>query len=123
MRKISLLISVLLLAVIAGACVGGPPSPPPDPGPHRGVVMFGDSNGWGIGCYLGHEGIAGVATAPLPCNPQADFSTQNESLGAGTIAGGPDAPVQPPGDRAELPPTGELRGRAYSTSARPGSRS
>src|SRR5215210_2179898 len=88
MRKFSLLISIGLVAIIASACIGGPPPPPPPEGPHRDVVMFGDSNGWGIGCYLGHEGIAGVATAPLPCNPQPDFSTQNESLGACTIAGG-----------------------------------
>jgi len=89
MRKFSLLISIGLVGIVAGACIGGPPPPPPPPpGPHRDVVMFGDSNGWGIGCYLGHEGIAGVATAPLPCNPQPDFSTQNESLGACTIAGG-----------------------------------
>jgi hypothetical protein len=88
MRKLSLLISVVFIALIVGACFGGPPPPPPPPpSDHRDVVMFGDSNGWGIGCLLGHEGIA-QAGPPLPCNPQPDFSTQNESLGACTIAGG-----------------------------------
>jgi hypothetical protein len=88
MRKLSFLITVSLVTVIAAACIGGPPPPPPDQGPHRDVVLFGDSNGWGIGCYLGHEGIAGVSSTPLPCDPQPDFSTDNEALGACTIAGG-----------------------------------
>jgi hypothetical protein len=88
MRKLSLLVGVVFVAFVVGACFGGPPPPPPPPpSPHRDVVMFGDSNGWGIGCYLGHEGIA-QAGPRLPCNPQPDFSTQNESLGACTIAGG-----------------------------------
>jgi hypothetical protein len=88
-RKLSFVLSVVSVAVIVGACVGAPPPPPPpDPGPHRDVVLFGDSNGWGIGCYLGHEGIASATNSPLPCNPQPDFSTDNEALGACTIAGG-----------------------------------
>ena len=86
MRKLTLLISAVLVALIAAACIPPPPPPPPS-GPHRDVVMFGDSNAWGIGCYLGHEGLASNGP-PLPCNPQPDFSTQNEALGACSIAGG-----------------------------------
>lgn len=90
MRKWSLIVCGVVVALLASACfAGGPaPPPPPPPSPHRDVVLFGDSNGWGIGCYLGHEGIAQASRSPLPCNPQPDFSAQNEALGACTIAGG-----------------------------------
>jgi hypothetical protein len=92
MRKLITLSCGFVVALVVTGCVPGPVKepgpPPPPPSPHRDVVMFGDSNGWGIGCYLGHEGIASASRTPLPCIPQPDFSTQNESLGACTIAGG-----------------------------------
>lgn len=86
MRKLSLPICGVVVALLAGACFGGPAPPPPPPSPHRDVVVFGDSNAWGIGCSLGHSGTAG-GSPPFPCSPQS-FSVSNESLGACTIAGG-----------------------------------
>ena len=82
MRKLSLLVSGIVVALIAVACV----PPPPPPTPHRDVVVFGDSNGWGIGCSIGDTGD--IATnPPFPCTPQS-FSTKNETLGACSIMGG-----------------------------------
>jgi len=83
MRKLSLSICVILTALVAGACFGG--SPPPDP--HRDVVLFGDSNGWGIGCELGDDGIA-AGQSPFPCTGQPDFSANNQGIGTCSIAGG-----------------------------------
>lgn len=83
MRRLSLPICGVIVAVLAGACFGGPPPPP---SPHRDVVVFGDSNAWGIGCSLGDQGEFSE-TPPFPCTPQS-FSVKNETAGACTIAGG-----------------------------------
>jgi hypothetical protein len=82
---LSLLTSVLVVGLIAGACFGT--SPPPPSSPHRDVVVFGDSNAWGIGCSIGDPGEL-VANPPFPCTPQPDFSVTNATAGACTIAGG-----------------------------------
>jgi hypothetical protein len=82
-RKSSLLVCTLVVALVAGACFGG--SPPPS-GPHRDVVVFGDSNAWGIGCSLGDPGDI-TQDPPFPCTPQS-FSVRNETAGACSIAGG-----------------------------------
>jgi hypothetical protein len=85
-RKLSLLICGVVVALLAGACVPTKPPPPPED-PHRDVVLFGDSNAWGIGCKLGDDGIAG-GQPPFPCTGQADFSAKNEAIGTCSIAGG-----------------------------------
>jgi hypothetical protein len=73
----------VVVALLAGACFGGPPPPS---GPHRDVVVFGDSNAWGIGCSLGDPGEFAQDPPPFPCTPQS-FSVKNETAGACTIAG------------------------------------
>lgn len=83
MRKLSLPICGVVVALLAGACFGGPPPPP---SPHRDVVVFGDSVAWGIGCSLGDSGVYGN-DPPFPCTPQS-FSAVNETSGACSIAGG-----------------------------------
>lgn len=83
MRRLSLPICGVVVALVAGACFGGPPPPP---SPHRDVVVFGDSNAWGIGCSLGDPGEF-ARDPPFPCTPQS-FSVKNETAGACTIAGG-----------------------------------
>jgi hypothetical protein len=84
MRKLSLLVGAAVIALGAGACI---PSPPPPPSPHRDVVVFGDSNAWGIGCSLGDAGDI-PTDPPFPCTPQPDFSVRNETQGACSITGG-----------------------------------
>jgi hypothetical protein len=83
MRKFSLVVCGVVVALLAGACFGGPPPPS---GPHRDVVVFGDSNAWGIGCSLGDPGEFAQDPPPFPCTPQS-FSVKNETAGACTIAG------------------------------------
>jgi hypothetical protein len=83
MRKFSLVVCGVVVALLAGACFGGPPPPP---SPHRDVFVFGDSNAWGIGCSLGDQGDL-TDNPPFPCTPQS-FSVKNETAGACTIAGG-----------------------------------
>jgi hypothetical protein len=83
MRRLSLPICGVVVALLAGACFGGPPPPS---GPHRDVVVFGDSNAWGIGCSLGDPGEFAQDPPPFPCTQQS-FSVKNETAGACTIAG------------------------------------
>jgi hypothetical protein len=91
MRKLSWVVCGVVVALVASACVGGgppvktPAPPPPPPSPHRDVVVFGDSNAWGIGCSLGDPGEF-APNPPFPCTPQP-FSVDNETAGACTIAG------------------------------------
>ena len=84
MRKLWLPIGVIV-TLLSAACFGGPP--PPD-SPHRDVVVFGDSNAWGIGCSIGDAGELVGNNPPFPCSPQPDFSVSNQTAGACTIAGG-----------------------------------
>jgi hypothetical protein len=83
-RKYSLPVAGVVVALVAGACVGPTKPPPPPEDPHRDVVLFGDSNADGIGCVLGDPS----GEPPFPCTGQPDFSAQNESTGACSIAGG-----------------------------------
>ncbi len=83
MRKSSFLVSALVVALAAVACVGTQPGPPPPPQPPN-VVVFGDSNAWGIGCSLGDD--AGLGTNPdFPCTPQGGVSARNETEGTCSI--------------------------------------
>lgn len=80
MRKLSLLVGALIVALSATACIGGPPPPPLPPN----VVVFGDSNAWGIGCSLGDDG--GLGTSPdFPCTPQGGVSARNATEGTCSI--------------------------------------
>ena len=97
MRRLSLLAGALVVVLSATACFGSPP-PPPDP--HRDVVVFGDSNAWGIGCSLGDPGDLAATNEPFPCTPQS-FSVENSTEGGCSIMGG----VTLLYDRVAIPPS------------------
>jgi len=86
-RKASFVVTaVVAVAVLVTACT---PVQQPSPSPYRDVVLFGDSNGWGIGCVLGDEGDASVYApgAQADCPAQPDFSARNQSAGACNLSG------------------------------------
>jgi lysophospholipase L1-like esterase len=74
---LSLLVGAFVVALSATACIGGPPAPPPPPN----VVVFGDSNAWGIGCSLGDDAGYGASW----CAPQGGVSARNETEGTCSI--------------------------------------